>query len=237
MSAHILIVEDDDVVNELISENLQARGYQITACRDGKSAIELALVGHFDLIVLDIMLPHLSGLEVLKRLRQNKDTPVLMLTALGNEQERIEGLKTGADDYLSKPFNITELILRIDAVLRRFHYNANQLDNKSKHFQLIADRVPDLTSSELDIIKYLLNNITKPLTKAYLYQVVLNKEFGRYDRTLDMHISNIRKKFKAAGVAENVIKTVRGKGYMLSQMPEFTKPLKAADDGRAQSEI
>ncbi|MGB0833325.1 MAG: response regulator transcription factor [Psychrobium sp.] len=214
MSAKILVVEDDEVVNELIGQHLLANDYQVTTCHDGATGLKLASEQYFDLILLDIMLPNLNGLEMLRELREIKNTPTLILTALGNEQERIEGLRTGADDYLSKPFNLEELVLRIEAILRRYHQNYVKIAD-SELFERFTQLVPELTSIELDIVKCLASNVTIPTSKAYLYQSVLHKEFGRYDRTLDMHISNIRKKFKQVDIDPNIIKTVHGKGYML----------------------
>ncbi|REL27488.1 DNA-binding response regulator [Thalassotalea euphylliae] len=222
MSASILVIEDDEVVNELITKHLRANNYRVVSCADGRKGLDFAISQTFELILLDIMLPGLDGLSVLKEVRVHNTTPVLMLTALGNEQERIEGLRTGADDYLTKPFNLEELTLRIEAILRRYqHANQPQQDNLLSYQQLSA-RVPELTAIELDIAKLLAANIGTPLSKPYLYQVILHKEFGRYDRTLDMHISNIRKKFKHVGLDPAVIKTVHGKGYMFTYMPDFS---------------
>lgn len=224
MPASILIIEDDKVVNELITKNLRASKYRVVSCLDGQQGLDFATSQSFDLILLDIMLPSMDGLSVLKRVRQQSGTPVLMLTALGNEQDRIEGLRLGADDYLAKPFNMEELTLRVEAILRRYQHAIKPQQDSTPSYQALNNRVPDLTSIEFDIAKLLAEHATTPLSKPYLYQVVLHKEFGRYDRTLDMHISNIRKKFKRAGLDPMVIKTVHGKGYMFTHLPDFSAP-------------
>lgn len=218
MSAKILVIEDDVVVNELISDYLMTSEYQVVSCHDGISGLKLASEQPFDLILLDIMLPGMNGLAVLRELRSINNIPTLILTALGSEQERIEGLRTGADDYLSKPFNMVELELRIEAILRRYYQRYSKAA-ESEVFNEIKNRVPELTAIELDIVKCLASNIATPTSKVDLYQSVLHKEYGRYDRTLDMHISNIRKKLKTVSIEPNIIKTVHGKGYMLIDNP------------------
>ncbi|REL36095.1 response regulator transcription factor [Thalassotalea euphylliae] len=222
MPASILIIEDDKVVNELITNNLRASKYRVVSCLDGKQGVDFAIGQNFDLILLDIMLPTMDGLSVLKQVRKQSSTPVLMLTALGNEQDRIEGLRLGADDYLAKPFNMEELTLRIEAILRRYQHSQQPLQDNSTSYRALNKRVPELTAIELDIAKLLAEHAATALSKPYLYQVILHKEFGRYDRTLDMHISNIRKKFKRAGLDPTVIKTVHGKGYMFTHLPDFS---------------
>lgn len=217
MKARILIIEDDLVVNELVTESLSSANYQLVSCHDGNCGLTKATEQDFDLILLDVMLPGLNGLEVLTALRKIKTTPVLMLTALGNEEQRIAGLRTGADDYLCKPFNIEELRLRIEAILRRFHVQGQQLPSSPTSLTRFAQAIPELTSLELDIIEQLAQRVAKPVSKLELYQSALNKEFGRYDRTLDMHISNIRKKLGRVEIEPNLIKTVHGKGYMLTK--------------------
>jgi len=230
MPADILIVEDDPTVNELLNEKLDQAEFCVDSAYDGKQGLTLAMQREYDLILLDIMLPEIDGFEVLQRLRQAKQTPVLLLTAKGGEQDRIEGFKTGADDYLIKPFNMTELRLRIEAILRRtkpslfspqenntqqvFVFNKQQASVQVYSGALQGETLV-LTLLEYALLKALADQAGEVLSKAYLYQNVLLREFSRYDRTLDMHISKIRKKLVAIGLTVNTIKTVRGQGYCL----------------------
>ncbi len=219
----ILIIEDDKIVNDLLCENLRRLGYQVSNAYDGEQGLNLALDKDFELILLDVMMPKLNGFEVLQSLRQHKSIPVLMLTAKGAEQDRITGFKTGADDYLTKPFSMTELELRIEAILRRTvdqtqiptptqKNDGIQFNKQSGQVRIQQQKVA-FTPIEFDLLFTLVNKKSAILSKAYLYQNVLLREFSRYDRTLDMHISKIRKKITSAGMPVNTIKTVRGQGY------------------------
>ncbi len=227
----ILVIEDDQTVNELLSGNLEGLGYKVDTAFDGEQGLSLALLNNYQLILLDVMIPKLDGFQVLKSLRDTKQTPVIFLTAKGGEQDRIFGFKTGADDYLIKPFSMAELELRIQAVLRRTQkenefseVNALQKTintvsskcirlNKMSGEVMIHDDSVVFTPIEFDILYALIEARDEVLSKAYLYQNILLREFSRYDRTLDMHISKIRKKITTAGIAVNTIKTIRGQGY------------------------
>lgn len=221
-SAKILVIEDDQTVNSLISQKLETEGFSVDGAFDGREGLSLALQKDYDLILLDVMLPGLDGFEVLNQLRQHKQTPVLMLTAKGGEQDRICGFKSGADDYLIKPFNMSELTLRIEAILRRTRVSSKlltsvecagiSLDPISGRAQ-VNGQPAALTPLEFDLLRALMEQVGQVLSKAELYQSVLCREFSRYDRTLDMHISKIRKKISAAGMPVNTIRTVRGQGY------------------------
>lgn len=223
MTANLLIIEDDQAVNQLISQNLKADGYDVTSIFDGAKGIELALAQPFDLILLDLMIPSVDGLAVLSKIREYKQTPVLILSARGGEQDRIVGFRSGADDYLVKPFSIPELSLRIEAILRRTQQPRAEVPASNPHIRLnhsngnvsIKGHKIPFTPLEFNLLDVLMQGAGSVLTKAYLYQAVLCREYSRYDRTLDMHISKIRKKLSAAGLAINTIKTVRGQGYML----------------------
>lgn len=227
----ILVIEDDQTVNELLSGNLEGLGYKVDTAFDGEQGLSWALLNNYQLILLDVMIPKLDGFQVLKSLRDTKQTPVIFLTAKGGEQDRIFGFKTGADDYLIKPFSMAELELRIQAVLRRTQkenefseVNALQKTintvsskcirlNKMSGEVMIHDDSVVFTPIEFDILYALIEARDEVLSKAYLYQNILLREFSRYDRTLDMHISKIRKKITTAGIAVNTIKTIRGQGY------------------------
>lgn len=221
-NAQILVIEDDQTVNALICQNLEAEGYKVTCAFDGASGIHLAMQDNFDLILLDVMMPKLDGFEVLSQLRQSKQTPVLMLTAKGGELDRICGFQSGADDYLIKPFNMAELTLRIDAILRRTNSAAQPLAHITQG-AVVLDPLSGavnihstpiaFTPLEFDLLRALMEQMGQVISKAELYQSVLCREFSRYDRTLDMHISKIRKKMSGAGMPINTIRTVRGQGY------------------------
>lgn len=236
MSSNILIVEDDLAVNDLLFKNLINLGYTVDTAFNGEEGLRLALDNDYKIILLDVMIPKLDGFQVLKSLRLKKSTPVLMLTAKGNEEDRICGFKTGADDYLSKPFNMAELELRIQAILRRTqvlsklettepknssHSNevfseSIQLNKKDGLVKVKKQNVV-FTPIEFDLLYTLVEEQGEVLSKPHLYQRVLLREFSRYDRTLDMHISKIRKKITGAGMAVNTIKTVRGQGYCFEE--------------------
>jgi two-component system response regulator PfeR len=229
----LLIIEDDQTVNDLLYKNLTTLGYDVDTAFNGEEGLGMALSHTYQIVLLDVMIPKLNGFQVLESLREKKQTPVLMLTAKGGEQDRICGFKTGADDYLSKPFSMTELELRIQAIIRRTQIiqqsgkvnPANSINRSSDsiHFNKKSGRVRiknehvAFTPIEFDLLFALVNEKGCVLSKAHLYQNVLLREFSRYDRTLDMHISKIRKKITAAGMAVNTIKTVRGQGYCFEE--------------------
>ena len=232
----ILIIEDDQTVNFLLSKNLVDLGYEVGVAYDGEEGLAIALANTYQIILLDVMIPKLDGFQVLEALREKKTTPVLMLTAKGGEEDRICGFKTGADDYLSKPFNMAELELRIQAILRRTQMvqalNSQQESdsnsqveesdssiqfNKQEGIVIIQNQDIPFTPLEFNLLSTLVEHQGEVLSKPQLYQRVLSREFSRYDRTLDMHISKIRKKITSAGMAVNTIKTVHGQGYCFEE--------------------
>lgn len=222
----ILMIDDDTGLCELVAEYLALDGYQFTAAHDGKDGLALAQSGDFELILLDIMLPGMDGLSVLKALRSASYCPVLMLTARGDDVDRIVGLELGADDYLAKPFNPRELVARIKAILRRVELTkAPQADQSviltlnelvlnphnrqlSCNGQLIA-----LTATEFQLLELLMRRAGEVVSKDELSREVLGKRLQLYDRSLDMHISNIRKKI-APYCCDEKIQTLRGSGYL-----------------------
>ncbi len=221
----ILIVEDDVTLNEQLAELLRSQGFQTDQCHDGQQGLNVALNDRFDLILLDVLLPSLGGFALLNQLRRIRQTPVMMLTACGAEQERIEGFSKGADDYLPKPFNFTELLLRIEALLRRTRgsiekiigHNELRVDDlllKRREQEVLYEGQPIvLTPIQFRLLWVLLDSLGETLTKPYLYQVVLERVFSRYDRSLDMHLSRVRKKLVEAGMPAERLVTVHGKGY------------------------
>lgn len=228
ISTSVLIIEDDQSLNKQLAEILQGKGFSITQSYDGESGLTQALMNKFDLILLDVLLPNLDGFSVLKRLRKNRTTPIMMLTACGAEEERIKGYSQGADDYLPKPFNVQELMLRIEALLRRTQANRNnefkpsQLNdslfslNRSDLTVHYNNNALTFTNIEFNLLWTLLENKGEVLSKPYLYQVVFEREFSRYDRSLDMHLSRVRRKLVSCGMFTDRLKTVHGKGYRLT---------------------
>lgn len=225
-SARILIIEDDSTLNNQVADLLRAQGFRIEQYYDGQKGLFAALSETFDLILLDVLLPGLNGFSVLNRLRKSRQTPVMMLTACGAEEERIEGYSKGADDYLPKPFNFTEMKLRIDALLRRSRWQreapakSSQLEldglllKRQKQQASFAGESVELTSIQFRLLWTLAENRHEVLSKPYLYQTVLERAFSRYDRSLDMHLSRVRRKLVDVGMPAERLSTVHGKGYV-----------------------
>ena len=224
---HILIVEDDRQLSGQLGQLLEHTGYAVQCCDDGSAGLELALREQHDLLLLDVKLPGLNGFSLLKRLRQHSRMPVIMVTASNAEEERIRGLRHGADDYLAKPYSLEELQLRIDAVLRRVRpLGARQAEpeqltvgslrlDRAQQWAEAGDMRLDLTPLQFRLLWQLVAQRGEVLSKPYLYRVVLDREFSRYDRSLDMHISRIRRRLIDAGLGD-VLQTQHGRGYLFS---------------------
>lgn len=227
MAGKLLIIEDDREISDLLQTLLQMEGYEVETSGDGGEGLERALRAPFDAIILDIMLPTLDGLEVLRQLRQGKSTPVMMLTARGDDVDRIVGFEIGADDYLPKPFNPRELLARLKALLRRVALDTQltettdsgklQLDDlgidpKSREVFVQHTPIP-LTQVEFDVLWQLAASPGVVISKETLCEQALKRKLTLYDRAIDVHISNVRKKLQAAGLTERTIQTVRGIGY------------------------
>jgi two-component system response regulator CpxR len=226
----ILIIDDDVALCELVTEYLEPLGFAIESVHRGDLGAERALEGQHALVVLDVMLPGLNGFEVLRRIRAESKVPVLMLTARGDDVDRIVGLEIGADDYLPKPFNPRELTARIRAILRRVP-TEKPIDRTTAKKLSVGDVVLDsgtrtvlragtnveLTSVEFELLEKLLRAAGEIVTREDLSQQVLGRSASPFDRSIDMHISNLRKKLgHQSGDAER-IKTVRGVGYIYAQ--------------------
>ena len=222
----VLIIDDDEELCDLVSEYLTVEGFETTAVHDGETGLGRALSGEFDLAILDVMLPRLNGFDVLKNLREKSGLPVLMLTARGDDMERIVGLEIGADDYLPKPFNPRELVARLRAILRRASGDENdhspteklsvddlELSASSRSVKRNGDELP-VTSVEFDLLSALLREAGKVVKKEDLSENVLERRLSPYDRSLDMHISNLRKKLGSRADGSERIKTVRSVGYI-----------------------
>lgn len=226
--SHILIIDDDKELVFLLKDILEMEGFTVSTAYDGKAGLD-SISQSIDLILLDIMMPKLNGLETLKILRQQYSTPVLMLTAKGDEIDRVLGLELGADDYLPKPFSDRELLARIKAILRRSI--TSNTPTKAQTSDLISfldieinigtqeircqSQIINLTSTEFILLKYLIEHPTIVISKEELSMEVLGKRLMPFDRSIDMHISNLRKKLPIRLDNKERIKTIRGRGYML----------------------
>ncbi|CAI8975915.1 response regulator transcription factor [Pseudomonas sp. IT-P294] len=224
----ILSIEDDLVLGAYVHEHLGRCGFQVTWCQNGREGLAIARAQTFDVVLMDILLPGLNGLNVLTQLRQSHSTPVVLMSALGAEADRISGFRLGADDYLPKPFSIVELRVRIEAILRRVALDRRPQpsplalsldslrfdDERCEVFH--GEHAAGLTRSEYRLLETLNRNGDEVLSKAFLYQHVLQRGYAAHDRSLDMHISQIRRKLNAIGYTERKVRTVWGKGYVLS---------------------
>lgn len=221
----LLIIDDDQELTDLLREYLAPQGYAIDIASDGELGLQHATGDtHYDLILLDVMLPKLDGFEVLKKLRTLRLTPVLMLTAKGEDFDKILGLELGADDYLPKPFNHRELSARIKALIRRMtHLPMHAIQQPLQVADVVVtplnrsvtcqEKPIDLTSTEYAILQLLMSSHGSLVSKQEISKKVLGRVLEQYDRSIDMHVSNIRKKLNQVIEAER-IKTIRGAGYI-----------------------
>ncbi|EIO5873767.1 response regulator transcription factor [Vibrio parahaemolyticus] len=212
--SRVLIVDDDVPLCELLEVVLQDEGYTVSSVHCGESALQYMEKTPVDLVLLDVMLPNLNGMQVARRICQRFATPILILTALNDENSMLDGYQAGADQYIGKPFNVAELLMRIKAILRRVGLE-RQRQTICNTAQSISDQLTSLplTSTEAELLSHLVKNQGVVISKAELQTEVLKKELSPFDRNLDMHISNIRRKLVEAGLSKQHIKTFRGKGY------------------------
>ena len=222
----VLIIDDDEELCELVSEYLAVEGFETEAVHDGESGLQSAISGDYDMAILDVMMPKMNGFDVLRNLREKSALPVLMLTARGEDMERIVGLEIGADDYLPKPFNPRELVARLRAILRRVsNDNGDDATNEKLHVEDLEITASSrsakldgveigLTSVEFDLLTALVREAGKIVKKEDLSENVLERSLSPYDRSLDMHISNLRKKLGMRADGSERIKTVRSVGYI-----------------------
>ena len=228
MSEKVLIIDDEMHIVELLRFNLETSGYKTIYSYDGFDGFIKAKEEKPDLILLDWMLPNISGIEVLKKIRQDADLkkiPVIMLTAKNMEDDKVEGLEIGADDYITKPFSIKELLARITSVMRRYGMNTGRESeeltagnlklNLTKHEVKINDKKVDLTLKEFELLKLLLKNWGKVLSRNFLLDEIWGYEYYGETRTVDVHIRYLRKKLEEAGADEKYIETIRGVGYKI----------------------
>ena len=224
MNNKILIIDDDVELCALLADFLRLEGFTTHAVHDGRVALSHCTKSTYDAIILDIMLPGMQGLEVLRRLREFCNTPVVMLTARGEDTDRIVGLELGADDYLPKPCNPRELSARLRAILRRVEatspapstltIGATHIDTKNRSATYNNCEVK-VTSAEFNILKILLSHAGQVVDKDKLSEQALGRRLTAYDRSVDVHVSNLRRKLAALG-GENLIISVRGVGYQFT---------------------
>ena len=228
----ILVIDDDVELCSLVAEYLEPEGFSIEAVHGGNEGLDRALSGNHLLVVLDVMLPGMNGFDVLRRIRNTSRVPVLLLTARGEDVDRIVGLEIGADDYLPKPFNPRELVARIRAILRRTQ-SAEQGEG-AEHPDVVqvgdieldpatrmvrqSGKPVELTSVEFNLLHALLREAGHVVSREHLVDTVLSRKFSPFDRSIDMHVSKIRKKLGDSDLGSDYIKTVRGVGYI------FTRP-------------
>jgi len=218
----LLIVDDDQALCGMLREYLAAEGFVVDCRFDGASGLDTARAGAYDLVVLDVMMPGLNGLDVLRELRKVAQVPVLMLTARGDDVDRIVGLELGADDYVPKPCSPRELTARVRAILRRAGRGGGgpglsvgdlELLPAERSARLGEDELR-LTSMEFEVLAVLVANAGRVVSREDLSEHAQGRELGRYDRSLDVHVSNLRRKLGPADDGEPRIQAVRGKGYI-----------------------
>ncbi|MBZ5707291.1 MAG: response regulator transcription factor [Acidobacteriia bacterium] len=230
----ILVIDDDVELCGLVGEYLAAEGFHVESVHDGERGLQPALSGNYVLVVLDVMLPGINGFEVLRRIRNSSRIPVLLLTARGEDVDRIVGLEIGADDYLPKPFNPRELVARIHAILRRtrsaekpqkaqlaeiLRVGDVELDPATRTVRQ-AGKLVELTSVEFNLLQVLLSEAGRVVTRERLADSVLSRKFSPFDRSIDMHVSKVRKKLGDSEGETEHIKTVRGVGYIFAHPRE-----------------
>jgi two-component system phosphate regulon response regulator PhoB len=225
----LLVVDDDEDILELVCFQLNKEGYKVFRSKNGEEGLQLALREKPDLVVLDIMLPGLSGIEVLKRLKHQRQTqgiPVLMLTAKGDELDRVLGFELGAEDYVTKPFSVRELLLRIRAILSRLSpvvetgavLRCERISLDRDRYEVRVDDKPlELTTTEFKLLAFLLENQGRVVSRDQLLDKVWGYSYGGATRTVDTHVQRLREKLGAEGAC---LRTIRGVGYKLGPVEE-----------------
>lgn len=222
----ILIIDDDRELTEMLTEYLRLDGFDVTSVHRGDDGAKQALAGHFDAVVLDVMLPGINGFDALKQIRQHSLVPIIMLTAKGDDIDRILGLEMGADDYLPKPFNPRELVARLKAIIRRQKGTGSRdgeniqcrnliLSPRARKAEINGQPL-ELTSTEYTVLELLARHAGAVVSKESLYEGAIGRSMSPYDRSLDMHISHLRRKLASLD-DRLVIHTVRGTGYQLEK--------------------
>jgi len=229
-AAHILVVDDDREIRSLLRDYLEKNGFRATAVSDGSETRRALERAHFDLIVLDLMLPRESGLEICRELRTRSDIPIVMLTALGEEVDRVVGLEVGADDYLAKPFSPRELLGRIRAVLRRtqqaprladptdarlYAFAGWRLDTTTRALTTPEGGVVPLGGADFRLLALLLAHAPRILARAELMELMRGRDLDPFDRSVDVRVSRLRQALREDARTPQIIKTVYGEGYVI----------------------
>ncbi|MCG8924116.1 response regulator transcription factor [Lentzea sp. CC55] len=220
MVERVLVVEDDTTVRDVVRRYLEHAGYEVELAGDGERALRLMAAHEPDIVVLDLMLPGIDGLEVCRRIRERGSTPVVMLTALGEEEDRIAGLQIGADDYVTKPFSPRELALRVSSVLRRSHRSyeprvvrdGDLVLDVAAHTATVNDRPLQLTTREFDLLAFFIGNAGKAFGRAELLERVWGWQFGDQS-TVTVHVRRLREKIEEDPAKPRRLSTVWGVGY------------------------
>ena len=214
--ARLLIVDDEEKIREMIGKYASHEGHECVLASDGVEALTFFEKENFDVVILDVMMPNLDGYETLKRMKEIKDVPCIFLTALGQEYDRIYGFDMGAEDYVTKPFSLKELMMRIKVILRRENKTSNKIvldtlvvDEDAHMITIDGDRV-DMANKEYELLLYLLKNIGNAVTRQSIISNVWGYEYDSDDRTLDTHMKLLRKDLRQYG---QYITTIRGVGY------------------------
>ncbi|MFO7537700.1 MAG: response regulator transcription factor [Chloroflexota bacterium] len=223
MSARILIIEDEDRIRQFLQRGLSFEGYRVDAAADGNAGLDLARENPPDLVLLDIMLPGIDGIEVCRRLRAVSEVPILMLTAKEAIEDRVAGLDAGADDYLVKPFAFDELLARVRALLRRvqpaqpqvYRFADLELDTGTRQGRR-NDRIFDLTAKEYELLELFMRHPRQVLTREQIFDTVWNYDFGGESNIIEVYVRYLRQKTEAEG-GSRLIHTVRGIGYVLRE--------------------
>ncbi len=226
----LLVIDDDERLRDLLAEYLGGRGFSVDTAPDGESGLARLRAGGVDLVVLDVMMPGMDGFEVVRELRKTSRMPVVMLTARGDDFDRIVGLELGADDYLAKPFNPRELLARIQAVLRRSTTPTDAGEPVLRAGPIVVD--PDartvtlhgeaiqLTTTQFEILRTLVANAGRVIPRERLMELARGSDYAAFDRSVDVHVSHIRKKLGDDPKNPVYLKTVRGVGYTIPSNPE-----------------
>jgi len=227
----VLLVDDDRELCQMLTEYLVAENFKVKSVHDGADALADLQHSDYEILILDVMLPSVGGFDVLRKLGTSNDTPILMLTARGDDVDRIVGLELGADDYLSKPFNPRELVARIRAILRRAGNRAARdasqdeltvgpiVLNPGMRQVRVADRPVALTGAEFRVLELLMRSAGQVISREAMTEQALGRKLVPYDRAIDTHISNLRRKLELETGANPEIKNVRGSGYTLTLAP------------------
>src|ERR1700729_4126721 len=226
--ARVLLVDDDRELCQMLAEYLDAEHFDVKSVHDGGDALEELRVNDYEILILDVMLPSVGGSDVLRKLGASYQTPILMLTARGDDVDRIVGLELGADDYLSKPFNPRELVARIRAILRRANHRTGRgaaqdeatagpitLNSGTRQVH-VAEKPVALTGAEFRVLELLMRSAGQVISRDSMTEQALGRKLAAYDRSIDTHISNLRRKLELETGKNPEIKNVRGSGYTLT---------------------